>query len=143
MRDLAIHGDDLMVATHGRSFWILDDCSPLRQMNVEIAKESAHVFAPQDGIRVGWNHKPDPPLPPEVPAGKNPPDGAIIDYYLASSSNQPVTLEIFDEQQHFLRRYSSADKPEPLEKTAPDHPLPIYSVPPTQLLSPYPSLHPF
>jgi hypothetical protein len=143
MRDLAIHGDDLIVATHGRSFWILDDITPLRQMNVEIAKESAHLFAPQEAIRFRWNRNPDTPLPPEVPAGKNPPDGAIIDYYLASSSNQQVTLEIFDEQQHFVRSYSSADKPEPVEKTAAEHPIPMYWVRPTQILSAGAGMHRF
>jgi len=143
MRDLAIHGDDLIVATHGRSFWILDDITPLRQVNADIAKETVHLFAPQEAIRFRWNRNPDTPLPPEVPAGKNPPDGAIIDYYLASSSNQPVTLEIFDEQQHFVRRYSSADKPEPVEKTAAEHPIPMYWVRPTQILSAVAGMHRF
>ena len=143
MRDLAIHGDDLIVATHGRSFWILDDVTPLRQLNADTAKESVHLFAPQEAIRVRWNRNPDTPLPPEVPAGKNPPDGAIIDYYLASSSNQPVTLEIFDEQQHFIRRYSSSDKPDPLEKTAGEHPIPMYWVRPAQILSAGAGMHRF
>jgi len=143
MRDLAIHGDDLIVATHGRSFWILDDITPLRQVNADTAKETVHLFAPQEAIRFRWNRNPDTPLPPEVPAGKNPPDGAIIDYYLASSSNQPVTLEIFDEQQHFVRRYSSADKPEPVEKTAAEHPIPMYWVRPTQILSAVAGMHRF
>jgi len=143
MRDLAIHGDDLIVATHGRSFWILDDIAPLRQLNADVAKESVHLFVPQEAIHVRWNRNPDTPLPPEVPAGKNPPDGAIIDYYLASSSNQPVTLEIFDEQQHFVRRYSSADKPEPVEKTAAEHPIPMYWVRPTQILSAGAGMHRF
>ncbi len=143
MRDLAVHGDDLIVATHGRSFWILDDISPLRQMNADVAKESVHLFAPQEAIRFRWNRNPDTPLPPEVPAGKNPPDGAIIDYYLASASQKPVTLEIFDEQQHFVRRYSSSDKPEPLEKTAGEHPIPMYWVRPTQILSARAGMHRF
>src|SRR5260370_14720811 len=143
MRVLAIHGDDLIVATHGRSFWILDDISPLRQMNADVAKESVHLFAPQEAIRFRWNRNPDTPLPPEVPAGKNPPDGAIIDYYLASASHKPVTLEIFDEQQHFVRRYSSSDKPEQLEKTAGDHPIPMYRERPTQILSARAAIHRF
>ena len=143
MRDLAIHGDDLIVATHGRSFWILDDITPLRQMNADIAKESVHLFAPQAAIRFRWNRNPDTPLPPEFPAGKNPPDGGIIDYYLASSSNRPVTLEILDEQQHLVRRYASTDKPEPLEKTAGEHPIPMYWVRPTQILSANGGMHRF
>src|SRR5713226_2976776 len=143
MRDLAIHGDDLIVATHGRSFWILDDVTPLRQMNADIAKESVHLFAPQDAIRFRWNRNPDTPLPPEVPAGKNPPDGAIIDYYLADSPKGLVTLEIFDEQQHLVRRYSSSDKAEPLENTAGEHPIPMYWVRPTQILSGAAGMHRF
>jgi len=102
-----------------------------------------HVFAPQEAIRVRWNRNPDTPLPPEVPAGKNPPDGAIVDYHLASSSNKPMMLEIFDEQQHLVRRYASSDKPEPLEKTASEHPIPMYWVRPAQILSGAAGMHRF
>jgi len=143
MRDLAIHGDDLIVATHGRSFWILDDLTPLRQMRADIAKENAYLFAPQEAIRFRWNRNPDTPLPPEFPAGKNPPDGAIIDYYLSSAPSKPVTLEILDEQQHLVRRYSSEDKLESMEKIAAEHPIPMYWVRPTQILSAEPGMHRF
>ncbi|PYX67173.1 MAG: glycoside hydrolase, partial [Acidobacteria bacterium] len=143
MRDIAVHGDDLIVATHGRSFWVLDDLTPLRQMNADIAKETVHLFAPQEAIRFRWNRNPDTPLPPEVPAGKNPPDGAIIDYYLASAAKGPVTLEILDDQQRCVRRYASTDKPESLEKTAGEHPIPMYWVRPTQILSGAPGMHRF
>ncbi len=143
MRDLTIHGDDLIVATHGRSFWILDDITPLRQLNAEVAKASVHLFAPQETIRFRWNRNTDTPLPPEVPAGKNPPDGAILDYYLASASAKPVTLEILDEQQHLVRRHASTDKPEPLEKTAGEHPIPMYWVRPAQILSASAGMHRF
>ncbi len=143
MRDLAIHGDDLIVATHGRSFWILDDVTPLRQLNADIAKEGVHLFAPQEAIRFRWNRNPDTPLPPEFPAGKNPPDGAIIDYSLAFSAKEPVTLEILDQQQHLVRRFSSADKPEPLEKVAAEHPIPMYWVRPAQILSVAAGMHRF
>ncbi len=143
MRDLAIHGDDLIVATHGRSFWILDDVTPLRQLNADIAKESVHLFAPQEATRFRWNRNPDTPLPPEFPAGKNPPDGAIIDYYLASPAKEPVTLEIFDEHNQLVRKYASTDKPEPLEKTAAEHPIPMYWVRPPQILSGAAGMHRF
>ncbi len=143
MRDLAVHGDDLIVATHGRSFWILDDITPLRQMNEEVAKEGVHLFAPQTAIRFRWNRNPDTPLPPEFPAGKNPPDGAIVDYYLASASTIPVTLEILDEQQHLVRRYSSTDKAEPMEKIARENPIPMYWVRPMQILSAEAGMHRF
>ncbi|HEX8881236.1 MAG TPA: hypothetical protein VF749_14450 [Candidatus Acidoferrum sp.] len=143
MRDLAIHGDDLIVATHGRSFWILDDITPLRQWNAEIAEQSVHLFAPETAIRFRWNRNPDTPWPPEFPAGKNPPDGAIIDYYLASPSRNPVTVEVLDEQKQVVRRYSSADQPEPMEKIAKEHPIPIYWVRPTPIPSREAGMHRF
>src|SRR6267154_2806553 len=89
------------------------------------------------------SRNPDTPLPPEVPAGKNPPDGAIIDYYLASSASKPVTMEIFDEQNHLVRRYSSSDTAEPLEQPASEHPIPMYWVRPTQILSGATGMHRF
>jgi photosystem II stability/assembly factor-like uncharacterized protein len=143
MRDLAIHGDDLIVATHGRSFWILDDITPLRQISEQITKSDVHVFAPQDAIRVRWNRNPDTPLPPEVPAGQNPPDGAIIDYYLAGATSQPVVLEILDADHHLVRRYSSTDKPEPLAKIASENPIPMYWVRQPQVLSGAAGMHRF
>ena len=143
MRDLAVHDDDLIVATHGRSFWILDDLTPLRQLSAEIANENVHLFAPQEAVRFRWNRNPDTPLPPEVPAGKNPPDGAIVDYYLAASPTKPVTLEILDSQQHLVRRYTSTDKPESMETLAAEHPIPMYWVRPTQILSANPGMHRF
>jgi photosystem II stability/assembly factor-like uncharacterized protein len=128
MRDLTIHGDDLVVATHGRSFWILDDITPLRQLSEQVAKASAYLFAPQEALRVRWNKNPDTPLPPEEPAGKNPPDGAIIDYFLAKNATEPVTLEILDASGKLVRKYSSADKVEAIEQIAPKHPIPMYWV---------------
>jgi photosystem II stability/assembly factor-like uncharacterized protein len=143
MRDLTIHGDDLIVGTHGRSFWILDDITPLRQLNGEMAKVPATLFAPQEAIRFRWNRNTDTPLPPEVPAGKNPPDGAILDYYLAGTPSKPVTLEILDAENHLVRRYSSTDKPEALEKIAAENPIPTYWVRPTQILSAEVGMHRF
>jgi len=143
MRDLTIHGDDLIVGTHGRSFWILDDVTPLRQMSDDVAKSPVHLFEPQEAIRFRWNRNPDTPLPPEIPAGKNPPDGAIIDYYLAGSASGPVTLEILDEQGAIVRRYASTDKPLPMEEIAAEHPIPMYWVRPTQILSAEAGMHRF
>ncbi|HEY2458099.1 MAG TPA: hypothetical protein VGI13_12430, partial [Candidatus Acidoferrum sp.] len=143
MRDLVIHGDDLIVATHGRSFWILDDVTPLRQLTDEIAKSSAHLFAPEEAIRWRWNRNPDTPLPPEEPAGQNPPDGAIVDYFLAGAAKGPVTLEISDEKGIVVRRYTSNDRPLPMDKIAEEHPIPMYWVRPTQILSGAPGMHRF
>ncbi|MGB7845124.1 MAG: hypothetical protein WBL63_05880 [Candidatus Acidiferrum sp.] len=143
MRDLTIHVDDLIVGTHGRSFWILDDITPLRQLNDEVAKSPAHLFAPQEALRWRWNRNPDTPLPPEVPAGANPPDGAILDYYLAANSQSPVTLEILDAHGEVVRRYASTDKPPSMEKLAAEHPIPMYWVRPTQILSAEAGMHRF
>jgi photosystem II stability/assembly factor-like uncharacterized protein len=143
MRDLAIHGDDLIVGTHGRSFWILDDITPLRQMSADVAKAAAIFYQPQEAIRFRWNRNTDTPLPPDTPAGKNPPDGAILDYYLAEGSSQPVTLEILDGDNHLVRRFSSSDKPEPMEKIAAANPIPMYWVRPQQVLSAKKGMHRF
>ncbi|HVI08080.1 MAG TPA: glycoside hydrolase, partial [Candidatus Binatia bacterium] len=143
MRDLTIHGDDLVVGTHGRSFWVLDDITPLRQINPEMASAAVTLFAPQEAVRFRWNRNTDTPLPPEVPAGKNPPDGAIIDYYLSAASAKPVTLEILDGQNHLVRRYSSTDQPEPLDKIAASNPIPMYWVRLAQILSGAAGMHRF
>jgi len=143
MRDLNVHGDDLIVGTHGRSFWILDDITPLRQLYEATAKSDVHVFAPQQAIRFRWNRNPDTPLPPEVPAGQNPPDGAIIDYYLASAAKNPVTLEIFDAQNHLVRKYSSIDKPLDMAKIAAENPIPMYWVRHDKILSSQAGMHRF
>ena len=143
MRDLTIHGDDLIVGTHGRSFWILDDITPLRQMNDETTKSQAYLFVPQEALRWRWNRHPDTPFPPEVSGGANPPDGAIIDYYLATNPQSPVTLEILDSSGEVVRRYSSTDKPPSMEKLAAQHPIPMYWVRPEQILSSEAGMHRF
>ena len=93
MRDLWIHDDDLIVATHGRSFWILDDIAPLRE--VAVLPSSAHLFAPAAAYRIQRDTYTDTPLPPDEPAAANPPDGAVLDYHLPSTANA-VTIEIVD-----------------------------------------------
>jgi len=143
MRDLAIHGDDLVVGTHGRSFWILDDITPLRQMSAEVAAAKVHLFAPQTAVRFRWNRATDTPLPPEEPAGKNPPDGAIIDYYLASAASGPVTIEILDANNHVVRKYASTDKPLDMAKIATENPIPMYWVRHEQILSGEAGMHRF
>lgn len=84
IHDLVVHGNDLVVATHGRSFWILDDITPLRAMTLEIQQAEAHLFSPAKSWRVRGNVNQDTPLPPETPAGQNPPAGAILYYNLGS-----------------------------------------------------------
>jgi photosystem II stability/assembly factor-like uncharacterized protein len=116
IRDLVIHGDDLVVGTHGRSFWILDDITPLRQIDDKVAAAEFHLFPVQAAYRVRWNLNTDTPLPPDEPAGQNPPDGAIVNYYLKEAAPGPVTLEILDSKRKPVRRFSSDDKPEPVDE---------------------------
>jgi len=111
VRDLVIHSKDVVVATHGRSFWILDDISPLRQVTADMAQQPVHLFTPADAIRVRRSLNTDTPLPADEPAGENPPDGAIIDYYLAKPVAGGVTLEIVDSAGKLVRRYATSDKP--------------------------------
>jgi hypothetical protein len=140
VRDLIVKGDDLCAATHGRGFWILDDIRPLRQLDTKITTSQAFLFTPQTAIRVRWNTNTDTPLPPDVPAGENPPDGAVIDYYLGASSSGPVTLEILDAAGEVVRRYSSAD---PVPRIDPMLAIPAYWVRPPQVLSSEPGMHRF
>src|SRR5216684_3073957 len=138
MRDLTIHGDDLIVGTHGRSFWILDDITPLRQLSAD--ESPLHFYRPQKAYRVRWNRNTDTPLPPEESSGKNPPDGAILNYYLRSTATSAVTLEIFDPQNRPVRHFSSTDRPEPPIK---DMSVPTYWVRPTPILSGKAGMHRF
>jgi photosystem II stability/assembly factor-like uncharacterized protein len=133
IRDLVVHDDDLVVGTHGRSFWILDDITPLRQLDAHVGAEPAHLFRPQTAYRVRWNVNTDTPLPPDEPAGQNPPDGAILNYYLKEVAAGPVTLEVLDERGQQVRRFSSDDRPEPVVEK--DLVIPMYWVRPPQALS--------
>ncbi len=108
VRDLVIHQDDLVIATFGRSFWILDDMTPLRQIDSKVAASSAFLYKPATAIRMNRESFQGTPLPPEIPKTPNPPDGAILDYYLQSAASE-VTLEILDSQNQIVRRYSSND----------------------------------
>jgi len=143
MRDLTIHGDDLIVGTHGRSFWILDDITPLRQLSPQVAAADVFLFRPQTAWRIRWNRNTDTPLPPEESAGKNPPDGAIIDYYLKDAATGPVSLEIQDRSGTVVRRYSSKDAPLDMAATAKENPIPMYWVRQPQILSAAPGMHRF
>jgi hypothetical protein len=113
VRDLTIHGDDLVIATHGRSFWILDDITPLRDPVPQT------LFKPAKAIRMRGNQNHDTPLPPEIPAGLNPPEGAILYYDLATPAQTEVTLEIFDARGQPIRKFSSNDPPRPKDDQMP------------------------
>jgi photosystem II stability/assembly factor-like uncharacterized protein len=113
VRDLAVHGDDLVAATYGRALWILDDVTPLRQIDSGIAESDAHLFHPETAVRARWDVNQDTPLPPETPAGQNPPDGVILDYYLKSAPAGEIRLTIYDHSGSVVRQFSSGLAPAP------------------------------
>ena len=137
MRDLWIHDNDLIVATHGRGFWILDDIAPLREASSAMAD---HLFAPAPSYRVQRDTNTDTPLPPDEPAAANPPDGAILDYYLPAAASA-VSLEIQDAQGNVVRKFSSADKPEASEEELQKQLIPLYWIRPFQHLSTDAGMH--
>jgi photosystem II stability/assembly factor-like uncharacterized protein len=141
MRDLGIHDSDLIVATHGRSFWILDDITPLRQLADSMAKSDAHLFKPEAAYRVRRSTNPDTPIPPDEPAGENPPDGAILDYFLTQPASGPVTLEIVDAQGKLVRRFSSTDKPEVTQAELEKQLIPLYWIRMPKILSASAGMH--
>jgi photosystem II stability/assembly factor-like uncharacterized protein len=141
MRDLWIQDTDLIVATHGRSFWILDDIAPLREAAASLAAADAHLFTPAIAYRVHRDTYTDTPLPPDEPAAANPPDGAIIDYYLAHASSAPVTLEILDAHGQLVRKFSSTDKPDATEAELKKQLIPLYWLRPFRSLSTEAGMH--
>ncbi len=140
IRDLVVHETDLVVGTHGRSFWILDDISSLRQLTTATPNTDVTLFKPRMQYRFRRNKNTDTPLPPEEPAGKNPPDGAIIRYYLARDASSPVTLEILDRAGRLVRKYSSTDS---IPKSSIPPQLPSYWMRPPQKLSSSAGAHTF
>ncbi|HLJ82900.1 MAG TPA: hypothetical protein VKT51_01835 [Candidatus Eremiobacteraceae bacterium] len=118
VRDLAIKRDALIVATHGRSFWVLDDLAPLHELTPALASGFAHLFAPETAVRLQPHAFPSERLPPEEPSGENRPVGAYIDYFIGSAAaGNRVTIEIRDATGGLVRRYSSD---EPAVPTNPD-----------------------
>jgi photosystem II stability/assembly factor-like uncharacterized protein len=139
MRDLDVHGDDLIVGTHGRGFWVLDNISALRQIDAEVAGGKAHLFQPVDAILMTAGSDNGTPMPRDEPLAENAPTGATIDYYLKSNASGPVTLEILDPAGEVVRKYTSEDKgpvvnPETLN-------IPAYWVRPFEPLSTAAGMH--
>jgi photosystem II stability/assembly factor-like uncharacterized protein len=140
IRDLVVKGNDLVVATHGRSFWILDDISPLRELNSTVVSTGFYLFHPATAVRLRKNEARDTPLEPETPVGKNPPAGAIIDYSLQTIPAGAVTLEIIDSKGVLIRKYSSSDAPGKIDET---QQFPTYWFNPPSPLSKHPGLNRF
>lgn len=163
VRDIEVKDDasclcsDLVAGTHGRGFWILDDLTPLRQAAEAAAASNAFLFKPATGIRIRFGTNDPTPWPPELLAGENPPPGALVDYYLPSSSGE-VKLEFLNARGNVIRTYSSTDKvmnPDPATDptaynkicqqtpTAPDCGLPLYWPAPQQILKTSAGMHRF
>ena len=141
MRDLLIHDNDLIVATHGRSFWILDDISPLRQIDAAVLKADAHLFNPALAYRVRRDTNTDTPLPPDEPAGQNPPDKVVLDYYFATPARGEVAVEILDSKNLIVRRFSTTDKPEVTEEDLEKQLIPLYWLRPERKLQTGAGMH--
>jgi photosystem II stability/assembly factor-like uncharacterized protein len=158
VRDLIIKDDDVVAATHGRGFWILDNITPLRQLDrpeggpaptsarsdgagAPSRRSETKLFKPQTALRVRASLNTDTPLPPDEPAGENPPDGAMIDYVLAKNASGPVTIEIKDRKGQLVRKYSSADPP--VQANPKRLRIPTYWIRPPQSVSTKASMHRF
>jgi photosystem II stability/assembly factor-like uncharacterized protein len=119
VRDMVVHGDDLVVATHGRSFWILDDITPLRQAAAKAGADAAFLYEPEPAVRIDNDAFTGTPLPPEEPTGENPPNGAVLDYYLPAAAGA-VELFFYDSHHDLVRHIGSEPQP-----AAAHEPLPI------------------
>jgi hypothetical protein len=122
IRDLVVQENDVVMGTHGRSIWILDDISPLRGMPNALKSAPAHLFKPALATRVRFNMFHDTPLPPEEPTGDNPPDGVALDYVLSAACKE-VRIEIRDAQGKIIQSFSSSDKPTTLDSGQVQHPM--------------------
>jgi photosystem II stability/assembly factor-like uncharacterized protein len=129
IRDLVVKDDDLVIGTHGRSFWILDNITALRQLAA--TANPVTLFKPAPAWRVRWNMNTDTPIPQEEPAGENPPDGAMIEYYLPEKATGAVQISIADKNGYVVRKFSSSDTPYAI----PPVNIPQYWIRPQQMLS--------
>ncbi len=106
VHDLVVKDDDLVVATHGRSFWVLDNLTPLRQANAQLAQSDSVLYQPQTALLLNYPTEFD----KRQPVGENPPAGAIIDYYFKTAPKDEVTLDVLDSQGKLVRHLSSKEK---------------------------------
>lgn len=121
VRDIDVHGDDLVIATHGRAFWIMDDVRPLRQLDERVAAADAALFKPAPAVRLHLQAFTGTLWPKDEPMAANPPAGAMLDYYLKADAQSPLTLDIVDSGGKTVIHFSSTDKyppPNPAEVSA-------------------------
>jgi photosystem II stability/assembly factor-like uncharacterized protein len=136
--DITIKDADLVISTYGRGLWILDDVSPLRQARAALAAAGpGFLFRPEPASRARWDNTQDTPLPPEMVVGENPPEGAVIDYYLPSTVSGPVKLIFSDAAGRVIRELSSV--PPPVDTVMPN--VPEYWLMPPTVLATTPGMH--
>ncbi|MCC7055342.1 MAG: glycosyl hydrolase [Gemmatimonadaceae bacterium] len=103
VRDLTVHGTDLIAATHGRAFWVIDDVSPLRALTAEVMQKPVHLLQPATAMLwSGWNWR-------SGEAGENPPPGALVDYWLRETpaAGTAVTVQFLDAKGTLIRTFSA------------------------------------
>lgn len=153
IRDLIIKDDDVVIGTHGRGFWILDDITPLRQLTADVTRAAGFLFRPTTGWRFRWNKNTDTPWPPDEATMPNPPDGVPVNYLVGPGTTGPVTLEILERipagtpgmpagGTRLLRKFSSDDADEPLVPLA-ERNIPDWWIRPERKLSAAPGIHRF
>ncbi|HUO19980.1 MAG TPA: hypothetical protein VMU44_09430 [Steroidobacteraceae bacterium] len=140
MRDLLVHDDDLIVATHGRSFWVLDDISRLRQLDGS-APHQTTLFRPGAAWRVHRSTWTDTPIAPDEPLAANPPPGAVIEYFLPHDARRAVTLEVLDAGGNLVRRFASDDPPDPTPQELARELIPGYWLAPVRTLPATAGMH--
>jgi photosystem II stability/assembly factor-like uncharacterized protein len=141
VRDLVVHGEDLVIATFGRAFWVLDDITPLRQWNAKTASADAWLFEPQTTYRVRPGSDQGTPFPLDEPQAENPPTGAVLDYFMKEKLTEAVQLEILDAAGKLVRRFASTDV---VQKTNPDAiDIPMYWIHDAEPLSAEAGMHRF
>jgi photosystem II stability/assembly factor-like uncharacterized protein len=116
VHDLVVKDDDLVVGTHGRSIWILDDLTPLREWSEDVKAKPVHLFTVRPATR--WSYHSGMSAHLKGP-GENPPRGALIYYWLEDEPQGDLTIEILDSDTTVIRRLSSKKVPE-IPDTAPD-----------------------
>ncbi len=131
VRDITVHGDDVVIATFGRSFWVLDDITSLREMNASITSEEAHLFKPQVATRTRPGSDEATPYPSEVPHGDNPQVGAIFDYYLKADQASPISIEILNSRGESVRKFTSDHNPTAPEEKTLEYPARWVKLPPS------------
>lgn len=116
IRDIDIHHNDVILGTHGRGIWAMDDINPLLQATNTTANQEVHLYKPQPTMRIRPSHYHGEAMPPSVPQAENPPSGAVIDFYLKHKASSKVTLSIYSLRGQLIRRYSSDEGSEPMPK---------------------------